>query len=220
MYLHLLIKFGKSSYLPKFRSHGQFRMGSFKSYRASENGEIGDLNEGAHRVGRHHDVTISKLNPDTNDYEQIAYSNDVVSRHFNEIYEGSRIFCMYYAIVEVQGAIQLSDVIDVNLLNDFEYDHVVIIHDLKTFYERLDSYFDKTGIAYRRGTVEYIDFSNGIDFLTPFKKDIVYSHQQEFRLCIQGISGDKAHDVEIGSLSDISFECNVKEIQQLKIRCQ
>lgn len=220
MYIHLMIKFGKSSYLPKFRSHGRFRMGTFQSYRMSENGEIGDPNEGAHKIEQHHNVTISKLNPSTNTYEKVAHSKNVITRHFNQIYEESRIFCMYYATIDAKEDIRLSDIIDVNLLNNFGYDHVVVIHDLKAFYKRLDSYFDEAEIDYRRGNVEYIDFSNGVTTLTPFKKDIRYSHQQEFRLCIQGISGDDPYDVEIGSLSDISFECNVDEIQKVSIRCQ
>lgn len=217
MYLHLLIKLGKSSYLPEFRSQGSFRMGTFESYRNSENREIGDPNEGAHQIRYHNDLLVSKLNDETNTYEEIARLSNAVSRHFNDIYEQSRIFCMYYATVKAKDEVRLSDIIDIKLLEDFEYDHIVVVFNLKSFYERLDSYFDKQNRPYRRGYVNYVDLSKGADNLTPFEKDKKYVHQSEFRLCIQGISGSEYHDVSVGSISDISFECSINELDTIKI---
>ncbi|MDV7104889.1 hypothetical protein R3X26_10805 [Vibrio sp. TH_r3] len=215
MYLHLLLKFGKKSYLPDFRRVGRMRLGRFASFRQFDNCQIGDKNEGTHKIETAKSVNVLRKNPETNEFEQILDSAEanVRIRHYNDLNESSRIFCFYYAIVDLTKEVRLSEVIDKDMLQEFQYDYVVGIYNLKKFYKKLDDCLDKTDFPYRRGMVEYVDLSQGKEQVSPFEKDLRFSHQRELRLCVQNVADDAPLYIEIGDISKFSFECSVDEIE-------
>lgn len=173
-----------------------------------------------HKVSVHSKVKISRLNPITRKNEKVGIFKDAIHREFNEIYESSRVYCMYYAITHMEKADKLSSIINKDIIEKFEYDSVAVIFNLESFYDRLDKHLDSHGFYYRRGTVDYIDINNAKRNLTPFDKDLIFKHQNEFRICVQNIKSENAFKTSIGNLSDISFVVGVKELDNISINIQ
>jgi hypothetical protein len=212
--LHLLLKFGKSENLQELCQNGELYMGTLKSYRESDNSQVCDKNEGAHKVAYHPKGILSRLDSESGKNVEVGTLENIVHREFNEAYEFTRVFCMYYAITPVNNIDTLSSIIDHELIEKFEYDSVTVIFDLKSFFERLDNHFDK---SYKRDAVNYIDFRKINRLLTPFDKDLSFKHQNEFRICVPNISGDDALKTHIGSIADISFVVGIEDIDKISV---
>ena len=220
MYLHLLLKFAHSDNLKRLCNEGELYMGTLKSYRESDNSEVGDKNEGAHKVRYRSECKVSRVNSTTGKNEEIGILQDVIHREFNDIYEYSRVYCMYYAISPKDKVDKLSSIIDDQIIKKFEYDSVAVFFNLEAFYDRLDNHLENNGNPYRRGVVDYIDISETERNLTPFDKDLSFKHQNEFRVCVQNVDGEHAFITSIGDLSDISFVVGVKELDNILINIQ
>jgi hypothetical protein len=212
--LHLLLKFGKSENLQELCQNGELYMGTLKSYRESDNSQVCDKNEGAHKVAYHPKGILSRFDSESGKNVEVGTLKNVEHREFNEAYDSIRVYCMYHAITSVNNIDNLSSIIDHKLIEKFEYDSVTVIYDLKSFFERLDNHLDK---SYRRDDVNYVDLRKTNRLLTPFDKDLSFKHQNEFRICVPNVSGYEALKTHIGSIADISFVVGIKDIDNISV---
>ncbi|WP_061034096.1 hypothetical protein [Vibrio splendidus] len=216
MKLNLLMKFGKSEHVTSLRQSGELHMGTFKSYRDSDNCEVGDLNEGAHSLVWEESATITRqASVGTPEVKFEGYN--VTIREYNTAYESARVYCMYYSSTDFRETFLLSEIVDRELMEKFNYDSVAVVFDLPKFYERLDKKMSSIRAAYKRGNVSYVDLSKGKSEVTPFDKDLRFSHQNEFRICMLNIEGTKPYPLKIGNLEDISVQCSILDLDKVRV---
>lgn len=215
--IKMLFKFGKREHLEATRSRGELHFGSFKFYRNCENNEVGDKNEGTHRIVNSANLSLTVLNGYNCEPLLHGKLENVTVREFSNISDEARIYCMYRKLVHVSEDVELSEIVDIKLVEKFGYESVLIIADVEEFYRRLDNYLSERSLLYRRGCVEYKDLSNGVVETTPFIKDIRYEPQCEYRICVQKINGDQPLIINIGSLSDITQIVDSSLLSRAKI---
>ncbi|EGR2536830.1 hypothetical protein [Vibrio cholerae] len=213
----MLFKFGKREHLEATRSYGQLYFGSFKFYRNSENSEIGDKNEGAYRIVNSANVSLTVLNGYASESILNGSLENVTVREFSEISDESRIYCIHRKLVDTSKDVELSEILDIPLIERFGYESVLIIANVDEFYKRLDNYLSENALVYKRSCVEYKDLSNGVVEISPFVKDIRYEPQSEYRVCIQKINGEKPLVINIGSLSDITQIIDTSQLARAKL---
>jgi len=217
MKIQMLFKFGKREHLEDTRSKGRLRLGTFEEYRKSENSEVRDVNEGAHRIFNSTDTRLTMLEPSSLSPIASGFFENVTVREFSETAEHSRIYCMYSKLIDLTKEVPLSEVLDIELIKRFGYESVLVIAPVDKFYERLDKHFSLNDYAYKRSLVEYEDLSQGRKDLTPFIKDLYFKNQNEYRVCIQNMRGGKPTFINIGSLEDISQVVDVSKLYELNL---
>ncbi len=216
MVLNLLLKFGKKEHISQLRECGELYMGTFSSYRNSDNKEVRDLNEGAHRVTHEDRCLISRKN-ECGKLSNSIQGGKTEIHEYNELFDSARVFCMYYSTTDCNQINNLSSIVSKELVESFEYDSVAVIFDLNEFYKRLDNKLDELKAPYHRGHVNYVDLSRGDHRLTPIDKDLRFIHQKEFRICALNFVGQDAYILKIGSIEDISVQCSVDELDKINI---
>ena len=217
MLVKLLFKFGFKEHMEALLQEGQLYMGTFKSYRENENSEIGDKNEGAHRITTSTNVTFDDVHKDTGKLSFLGELKDVTVREFSDTFEQSRIYCMYRVEIELNDLTQLSSILDVELLERFGYDSFVMVANVSEFYSRIDSFMENEELIYKRDLVVYKDLSNGDQYLSPYIKDIRFLPQSEYRICIQKVLSEEPLAINIGNLEDISAMYAIKDINKIHI---
>ncbi|WP_135380789.1 hypothetical protein [Vibrio tasmaniensis] len=216
MKLNLLMKFGKSEHITSLRRDGELYMGTFKSYRDSDNSEVRDLNEGAHSlvweefgtIRRQARIGVPEVKLD---------GHNITIREYNTAYESARVYCMYHSSTDFCETFPLSDIVDRELMQKFDYDTVAVVFDLPRFYERLDQKLDGLRSTYKRGNVSYVDLSKGKNEVTPFDKDLKFRHQNEFRICMLNIDGAEPYLLKVGNLEDISVQCSIINLDKVRV---
>ncbi|EGR1075943.1 hypothetical protein EFU47_17460 [Vibrio cholerae] len=216
MIIKMLFKFGKREHLEATRSCGQLYFGSFMDFRKNENTEVGDKNEGAHRIVNSANMSLTVFD---HSFQPIMNGNleNVMVREFSESSNESRIYCMYRTLVDVSEDVELSKLLDVDLIERFGYESILIIAQVNEFYQRLDNYLSKESFIYKRSCVEYKDLSKGTLEVSPFIKDLRYKPQSEYRICIQKIDGNEPLVINIGSLSDIAQIIDVTQLTKARL---
>ncbi|WP_432464476.1 hypothetical protein [Agarivorans sp. QJM3NY_33] len=213
--MKLLFKFGMKEHMKALIEEGQLYMGTFKSYRNNDNFEIGDKNEGAHRIINSTNVSFNNVEKNTGKLSFLGELQDVTVREFNEHFENSRVYCMYRVETELNDLTNLSSLLDVKLLKRFGYDSIVMIANVGEFYSRIDNFMSNKGFIYRRDLVAYKDLNNGGEELNPFIKDIRFKHQSEYRLCIQKVKGKEPIKLSLGNLDDISLIFDIQNVNKI-----
>ncbi len=210
------MKFGKSEHVTSLRQYGELYMGTFKSYRESNNNEVRDLNEGVNSLVWEEFATVTKQ-ASVGTPEIKFDAHNVTIREYSTTYESARVYCMYRSSSDIRKTFRLSDIIDRKLMEKFDYDSVAVVFDLPKFYDRLDQKLSSLRAAYKRGNVSYVDLSKGKSEVTPFDKDLRFSHQNEFRICMLNIEGMEPYLLKIGNLEDISVQCSIFELDKVSV---
>jgi hypothetical protein len=179
-------------------------------YRKEEhNDEVGDLNEGAHKVDFFSNAILSRV-LDNGETEVVGNITNGVHREFSHEYASLSVYCIYYLIIPANDYTNELDVIDEKLLRKFG-GSATVIYNLEKFFERLDDYLETKSISYKRQSVEYLDLELNLNQLNPFQKDKKYEHQNELRLAVKNEVEDKRMLITIGNLSDIAYSVAIRE---------
>ncbi|WP_409439433.1 hypothetical protein [Psychromonas sp. GE-S-Ul-11] len=210
MFRHFLIKYSEAIHIENFIKKGQMCLQPLSYYRNSEhNEEVGDLNEGAHKVKAFSKATVSRV-LDNGETELVGEITDGMHREFSHEYASLSVYCLYYLIIPVNEYKNELDAINENLLNKFG-GSAIVIYNLESFFERLDNYLKSKSLSYKRQSIEYIDIEKHTQKLTPFQKDNKYEHQNELRLAVINEIEDGRMLFEIGNLGDIAYTVTTGE---------
>jgi hypothetical protein len=210
MHRHFLIKYSKPEYTENFLNHGQMCLQPLSFYRKEEhNDEVGDLNEGAHKVDFFSNAILSRV-LDNGETEVVGNITNGVHREFSHEYASLSVYCIYYLIIPANDYTNELDVIDEKLLRKFG-GSATVIYNLEKFFERLDDYLETKSISYKRQSVEYLDLELNLNQLNPFQKDKKYEHQNELRLAVKNEVEDERMLITIGNLSDIAYSVAIRE---------
>jgi hypothetical protein len=85
-------------------------------------------------------------------------------------------------------------------------DYAIVITNPTKFLGLVKAAADAQGLALRPGLVDYVDLATHDGRLDPFKKDLRFAYQHEFRL-MASETGDDFLDLDVGSLDDIAQRC-------------
>jgi len=177
--------------------------------KADHNEEIGDLNDGAHKVKYFSKVVVSR-GLDNGETEVVGHMTNGVHREFSHEYAYLSVHCIYYLIIPTDEYTNEKDAIDEHLLKKFG-GSATVIYNLEKFFERLDSFLETRSYSYKRQSIEYIDIEKNYNQLSPFQKDKKYEHQKELRLAVKNEVEDGKMILEIGDLSDIAYTVTTTE---------
>jgi len=102
---------------------------------------------------------------------------------------------------------QLNQIVDHNA-TELRYEKFVVITDKNELVNRIVKTLKDIGFKVDHGPVDYIDLSSYTGALTPFKKDLKYKSQHEYRIVAHNTLNitDKYIDINIGDISDITSE--------------
>lgn len=208
MYRHFLIKYSKPEHSQRFINLGEMYLQPLSFYRKKDlNDEVGDVNEGAHIVRAFSNAVLHRI-LDSGKKELVGNITNGVHREFSHEYASLSVYCIYYLIIPAKDYTNERDLIDEKLLKEFG-GSATVIYNLEKFYDRLDTYLEKTSYSYNRQSVEYIDVIEHREQLTPFQKDKKYEHQNEFRLAVKNEREETPLLLAIGNLNDIAFSVSL-----------
>ena len=176
---------------------------------ADLNEEVGDLNEGAHKVQVFSDGVLSRI-LDNGEIETVGNIANGILREFSHEYASLSVYCIYYLIIPADEFTNEIDVIDKELLKKFG-GSATVIFNLEKFFARLDKLLEENSYTYKRQSVEYLDIEKHTGRLTPFQKNNKYKHQKELRLAVKNETEDEKMLIEIGNLSDIAYTVAIGE---------
>jgi len=210
MYRHFLIKYSKHEHSQRFINQGEMYLQPLSFYRKEgHNDEVGDLNEGAHKVKAFTNAIVNRV-LDNGVTEVVGTMANGTHREFSHEYASLSVYCIYYLIMRASDYTNELDVINDDLLKKFG-GSATVIYNLEKFFERLDIYLKAKSYSYKRQSIEYIDVMGHSNQLTPFQKDKRYEHQNELRLAVINEIEDKPLLLDIGDLSDIAFTVSIGE---------
>ncbi|QDE31601.1 hypothetical protein [Shewanella polaris] len=173
MYRHFLIKYAKPEHSQKFINQGEMFLQPLSFYRKEDhNDEVGDLNEGAHKV-KPFSKGILKRVLENGETEIVGTMTNGIHREFSHEYSSLAVYCIYYLIMPASDYTNELDVINEKLLKEFG-GSATVIYNLEKFFDRLDIYLEENSYSYKRQSVEYIDVMKYLKKLTPFQKDKKY----------------------------------------------
>lgn len=190
-----LMRSSERKYLEQMRSKGEIFMHSLTWFTTCPDENRRDEHE-----------TVSKIEPiDTEKYPYLFFKPDgkeefrlnLTKATINTHGYYGYIFCMHY----------LTDkTLDTPLNFDLKDRCVLMITNTDEFIKRLKSAAEEKQLKMWYGAVEYLDIKNLKDDKTPFKKDLKFAPDVEYRFYIQ--INDKEPEDElrlyIGDISDIS----------------
>jgi len=204
MYRHFLIKYAKPEYSQRFINQGEMFLQPLSFYRKEDhNDEVGDLNEGAHKVKPFSNAILKRV-LENGETEVVGTMTNGIHREFSHEYSSLSVYCIYYLIMPASDYTNELDVINEKLLKEFG-GSATVIYNLEKFFDRLDIYLEDKSYSYKRQSVEYIDVMKYLKQLTPFQKDKKYEHQNELRLAVKNEVEDEPLLLNIGDLNDIAF---------------
>jgi hypothetical protein len=92
-------------------------------------------------------------------------------------------------------------------------DHILLIHNVNKFFERIDNVL--ANIAFARDSVTYVDKQQPqINTMNTFTKFNTFQYQNEYRVAIKDYS-DIQYGLKIGSIKDISLLQHKFEVKNL-----
>jgi uncharacterized protein YunC (DUF1805 family) len=218
LYNHFMIKLGKREHMANLVEKGQLRFGTLKEYRGSELNQVGDPSEGSYSIKHIQNAKFKKFDKESGEYVDIGIMSNGVLRHFYEHILDTRIYSIFYFVVENKDGIQIKDFIDLSLVAEFGYNSAVLITDVHKFTDLINQRLTEHKLFFSGKNVNYIDMSTDLDNLTPFDKDKFYSRQNEFRFVIDNL--DAPEFLELGNISKIALLLDVQDLGEISIHTQ
>ena len=236
--IHLLIKiFNKESYADAFLKKGQLYCNSLEYFRKLESNDgRGDNLEGAVFIYQPKDISpIEILKPNTNEVLATIKQNELrgpVIGHNNNL-DFFNLYCMYAVhiqnfekayeteeeknkiINELNKMYEKAKNLDDEMLSFGDYSVVIFrvsefinrvkkIAGINLIYHNLVDYYDATNFSGEFTTLQAI-----------FKKDKKYAYQQEYRFLFDFNNKKiEAREICIGSISDIAFKIQTRDINK------
>lgn len=201
--MEYFIKFGKKEHIEKLFQIGEIFMKPMDYYRNCENPEIKDPLEGVKAISNYNRLELFHPNEKGDGPgEKIGILDGIFKEYPTQMFEGN-LFCVYmltkedFLLLEKEGVNAVN--IDANLNS---YDYICVIN-ATNFIKKIEDTFEYLDIPMIHGKVEYLDYKNNIESLTPFNKDIKHKHQKEYRFIIP--TPNKVDlSIIIGSLKNIA----------------
>jgi len=191
------LKFGKKEHMEKLIYEGEVYFNTIDTIKKFDNEEIGDRLEGLSFISHLPNCKIQC------NEKNLGEAQNIVMKQEN--YINRNLFCLF--ALENQYVI---DNLDKNLLlsiNVSKYSkfgtHCVVIGDIPEFRQRLLKKIKEKELKVEHQLVRYLDFSKYNGEVTPFMKDIKYSHQCEYRFLVHNTK-DAPVKFSIGNIEDIA----------------
>ncbi len=157
-------------------------------------------------------ITNLKINFNEKEYKLHELSKDFKGE-LNEYLSDTKINCCSLHWIEIEPH-KISDNYDEKLLS--LGDKMIIIYDVKKFFEILDSSLESLNFSYSRKKVNYYDPKIHNNKLTLHDKDKNYCWQNEYRILIMP-SLQKPIKIPLPGLKEISIIINTIDYKLLKI---
>jgi hypothetical protein len=207
-----LIKIGQEEHIDSLIK-GKMYMKNLKYYKGqeTENEQRYDCNEGD--VFQYKSVDIEFSDVGKNDFKKLGVGDIRVKD--NEILNNP-IFCMF-SITNNNFDKRLKDQYIYSLDSDLLKfgDYSLLINDTKEFYKRINNKMSEIKKSYRYSSIEYVDYSVYDGLLGPFRKDIEYKKQKEWRLWIYDLLVEDHYILDIGSIKDISIKVKTEDLLKI-----
>lgn len=207
---HKFIKFGKKEHM-QLLLQGEIYMRRLSYYRSEElSDQRKDHNEG---VIRRDKSVINEFKLKDN---KITINGDCVIEERNSAIDSMFIYCLFGPEIDFSQERNFKVYLDEGILDGFG-DYALLIQEPQIFIERLILSFEKEDLIWDKGFVKYIDYGNTFGEIGPFKKDLFYKPQCEYRFGAFKESDCDFQIFKIGSISDIAFIIPVEDLKNIKI---
>jgi hypothetical protein len=211
VHIPLLLKFGEKEHIEKLLNEGTIFMHRLGHYVELEKDELqkelkrADRYEGLYARYRPESV---KIIVDGKEIEGLAEFVDI---RLNEIMD-KYVYCM--------AAIKIERIYDYKAgkipklipeeLEKFG-DHCTVIFATGEFVKRFRETFDVEQLDF----VSYVDLKNTEGRIGPFKKDLAFQNQLEFRILVKNHTNSKSPMIgQIGSLEGLAFNMETKSLEE------
>ncbi|USK32268.1 hypothetical protein LIT25_16890 [Bacillus sp. F19] len=207
----LLLKFGEKSHMEALLKTGNVFMQRLGHYKDLEEDELqkeikrADKFEGIFERYKEGKITFRV------EGKEIKSSSKAINVRLNEIMD-SFIYCMTWISIERINdfkAGKIERLIPIELEKFGEY--CTVITNPGAFVNKFTSTFDVKALDF----VEYVDLENTEGRIGPFKKDLSFKEQLEFRFIVNNEEGNKILIKDIGSLEeDAAFTFETKDLEK------
>ncbi|MBA1205356.1 hypothetical protein G7009_26990 [Pseudomonas capeferrum] len=200
------------------------RLKFFKRYEEQTEGNIGDKHEAVSHWLQPEEVTISLEDPRTGEVIKIEGISDPVPVQYL-MFDEYHVYCLFAVYFDEDERFENLEDMKLKILPDVragDLGSFCSIIEAESFIQRLDKVLPETGVNVGRGLVEYFDpgtFNgsfNGQDAI--LRKKSSFAHQREYRIFTYNRTiGDEPRVLQIGDLSDITFNCHKSELAKVMV---
>ncbi len=212
-HLMLFIKFGQKEHIEQLQKEGLIYMNTFDYFRECEDKEIGDSNENINYL-----FQADKSEVMIDNYK-LTKENGLINLTINAPFMNNPFLTHGFCISCISKGDEIREDFKIfdDKVTDFG-DTLLIIYNQKIFIERIEKalreIFEKNLAEYWQGNkVEYIDFNTYQGEIGPFRKSLLYKHQQEWRLGVRAKNHNHPFIFKIGSIEDIS---KIQSVEKFK----
>lgn len=205
---YFFFKIGTRNYMEKLLKEGEIYCNTFEYFAKNEAKEIGDPLETATDFHLGEIIRIG-----LNDKSGVKRFFDVnVPAQLKEFHTGhvGNIYCLYaFKYSDFPGS---KEITLPESLTGFG-DTILIIIDIHQFLQRIKAALNLLQKTAESKMVEYLNFQSYSGKRGPFKKNISFRHQNEYRLYVHPSPGETKEPFKfsIGDIRDIAMLCNLDD---------
>jgi hypothetical protein len=213
---YMLIKFGAKEHMEAFMDYGEVYMQTLGYYSNLEDRERGDKYEGIVKLHSSNGGVL-KLKDRKNEESYSIDLTYIQMRTRDSSLQSVNVYCLYLIQLDDSDSFEFGAKISVDVVNGFG-DTAVLIYDVEEFLHRVVNAAEDKNFSVVHRIVKYLNLRDYTGDLGPFKKDITFSHQCEYRIAVGRHERDnKPVKLNIGPLDGVAIMIKASDVQSLNI---